>query len=265
MACTAVYKLSEYFMSDVFFPQKKKLICLWNESENNILGHKVHCRTQDVSSYSVKSLLSVGGLQALSSHMCDVTNHARRARLLKSDFEGSNEKKCFISSNACEIRVSDCTAEVRYSAGAVDCCLKCCDGRKQTLWYLDVNHGQGLFGSAVVSGHSVDRLRNVVQNQIQVHFIFLLEGSKNQRESHNNTNIQKGSICKIQQEQTVLATPPNSTYPIKYTDIYAHFSCTVAPHVCGRSFPDERSCFFHILTGDPLYRTLPQETHDHAS
>lgn len=39
---------------------------------------------------------------------------------------------------------------------------------------LDINHGQGLFGSAVVSGHSVDSLRNVIQNQIQIHLIFLV-------------------------------------------------------------------------------------------
>lgn len=47
--------------------------------------------------------------------------------------------------------------------------------------YLDINHGQSLFGSAIVSGHSVDRLRNVVQNQIQIHFIFLLNRQKKQR------------------------------------------------------------------------------------
>lgn len=34
----------------------------------------------------------MGGLEALSSQICDVTNHACRARLLKSDFKGSNEK-----------------------------------------------------------------------------------------------------------------------------------------------------------------------------
>lgn len=47
--------------------------------------------------------------------------------------------------------------------------------------HLDVDHGQRLFGSAVMSGHSVDCFRNVVQNQIQIHFIFLLERSKNKK------------------------------------------------------------------------------------
>lgn len=48
------------------------------------------------------------------------------------------------------------------------------------IWiYLDINHGQGLFGSAVVSGHSVDSLRNVVQDQIQIHFVFLSERGTN--------------------------------------------------------------------------------------
>lgn len=48
--------------------------------------------------------------------------------------------------------------------------------------YLDVNHGQGLLGSAVVSRHSVDGLRNVIQNQVQVYFIFLWKcGPKNKR------------------------------------------------------------------------------------
>lgn len=46
--------------------------------------------------------------------------------------------------------------------------------------HLDINHGQSLFGSAIVSGHSVDRLRYVVQDQIQIHFIFLLERRKKQ-------------------------------------------------------------------------------------
>lgn len=48
--------------------------------------------------------------------------------------------------------------------------------------YLDINHRQGLFGSAVVSGHSVDRLRYVVQHQVQIHFIFLLKSG----EQHGN-------------------------------------------------------------------------------
>lgn len=49
-----------------------------------------------------------------------------------------------------------------------------------TCLYLDINHRQSLFGAAIVSGHSVHRLRNVVQNQIQIHFIFLLNKQKEQ-------------------------------------------------------------------------------------
>lgn len=56
------------------------------------------------------------------------------------------------SCNACIVAVKD------TNAGAV---------------YLDVNHGQGLLGSAVVSRHSVHGLGNVIQNQVQVYFIFL--------------------------------------------------------------------------------------------
>lgn len=49
------------------------------------------------------------------------------------------------------------------------------------LIYLNINHGQSLFGSAVVSGHSVDGLRNIIQNQIQIDFIFLQKTDRHQR------------------------------------------------------------------------------------
>lgn len=67
------------------------------------------------------------------------------------------------------------------------------DRHTHTLTYLDINHGQSLFGSAVVSGHSVDRLRNVVQNQIQIHFIFLL---KHRRENRAQACTQTCRRCR---------------------------------------------------------------------
>lgn len=161
-----------------------------------------------------------------------------------------------------------------------------------TLWYLDINHGQSLFGSAVVSGHSVDGLRNVVQNQIQIHFIFLLERSKkkknpNKSESHVDThNQQKSSIsitlCNVKQNsypyKTLSTTRRSLQYPtiksLQNTHTFVHISAAryANMYVVCLSLMKEAVCelmiamfLSPILTGDPLYRTLPQETHNHAS
>lgn len=60
------------------------------------------------------------------------------------------------------------------------------DRKTETVLYLYINHRQSLFGSAVVSGHSVDSLRNVVQNQIQIHFILLLVGNSNKKTNNKS-------------------------------------------------------------------------------
>jgi len=44
--------------------------------------------------------------------------------------------------------------------------------------HLDINHGKGLLSAAVVSRHSVHGLRDVVQNQIQIHLILLWADNK---------------------------------------------------------------------------------------
>lgn len=57
--------------------------------------------------------------------------------------------------------------------GSYDACHVMVKDNNTDGVYLDINHGQSLLGSAVVSRHSVHRLRNVIQNQVQIHFIFL--------------------------------------------------------------------------------------------
>lgn len=115
------------------------------------------------------------------------------------------------SCNACIVAVKD------TNAGAV---------------YLDVNHGQGLLGSAVVSRHSVHGLGNVIQNQVQVYFIFLWKwGQKKWYYRHYRL------ICAISMS-------------------------TIYQYVHDKPFPEQRlfSFFFIFCTVNPLCRILPLKT-----
>lgn len=111
------------------------------------------------------------------------------------------------------------------------CVVKAKDTNTDAV-YLDVNHGQGLLGSAVVSRHSVHGLGNVIQNQVQVYFIFLWKWAKKGYYSH-------------------------------YRLLYTISMCTLYQYVYNKSFSEGKIYFiyfFNFCTVNPLCRILPLKT-----
>lgn len=118
--------------------------------------------------------------------------------------------------------------------------------------YLDVNHRQRLFGSAVVSGHSVDGLWNIVQNQIQVHLVFLWQ----KREKKKTPIRRRFSQFKVRnQKNRSLMMPLFLCSALMKEAIF-----TPPPHT-----PVFFLLLFYILTGNPLYLLGEQEAHSRAS